>query len=304
MTGVRSRSQKTVGSAPVWGAAVWVCTVAAAAVGYGDLTLVDSMMLLAVLVIIPTAVLLVPETSARSAYVAVVAAIPIGPALAIERGPVAAVMVAPWTVAVAAGALVCLRWWWTGNRRPRDVIWVAAAAYLLVGAGWLTADRLDVAPFGFTAPFVQLTAVHFHYAGFASIVLTASAWRRLPNSKAAATATILTTVATPIIAIGFTFAGALQVAGAVLLTAGLWFLAWVTVRHVVPDVDPLTATLLVISSLAVLVPMMLAIHWAVGTNIGTRVLSIRDMARLHGTINAVGFTLLGVIGWRRLTTHT
>lgn len=301
---IEPRGRKTVGSAPLWGAAIWACTVAAAAVGYGDLTLVDSMLLLAVLVIIPIAVRLLPDTSARPANVAILAAIPIGPALAIERGPAAAAMVAPWTVAAAAGTLLYLHWWWSKGRHPRDVVWVAAAAYLFVGAGWLTADRLDVAPFGFTAPFVQLTAVHFHYAGFASIVLTASAWRRLPDDKGAATAAVLTTVATPVIAIGFTFAGALQIGGAVLLTAGLWLLAWVTVRHVVPDVDPLTATLLVISSLAVLVPMVFAIHWAVGTNIGTPVLSIRDMARFHGTVNAVGFTLLGVLGWRRLTTHT
>lgn len=304
MTSVLPRGPKTAGSAPVWGAAVWACTVAAAAVGYGNITLVDSMLLLAVLVIIPMAVRLLSDTSGRSANVALVAAIPVGPSLAIERGPAAAAMVGLWTVAAAAGALVCLRWWWTSSRHLRDVIWVVAAAYLLVGAGWLTADRLGVVPFGFTAPFVQLTAVHFHYAGFASIVLTASAWRRLPNSKAAATAAVLTTVATPIIAIGFTFVGALQVAGAVLLTAGLWLLAWVTVRHVVPDVDPLTATLLTISSLAVFVPMVLAVHWAIGTNDGTPTLSIRVMARFHGTINAVGFTLLGIVGWRRLTTHT
>lgn len=303
MTG-RSPGSKNGGPAPAWGAAVLACTVAASAGGYGDLTLVDSMLLLAVLVIIPVAVRLLPATSARFANVALVAAIPVGPALAVERGPAAAAMVAPWTVAAAAGTLLYLHWWWTKGRHPRDVVWVAAAAYLLVGAAWLTADRLDVAPFGFTDPFVQLTSVHFHYAGFASIVLTASAWRRLPNNKAAATAAVLTTVATPIIAIGFTFTGALQVAGAVLLTAGLWLLAWITVRHVVPDVDPLTATLLTISSLAVLVPMVFAIHWAAGTNIGTPVLSIPDMARFHGTINAVGFTLLGVIGWRRLITHT
>lgn len=304
MTGVESHGRKTAGSAPLWGAAVWASTNAAAAVGYGDITLVDSMLLLAVLVIIPTAVGLLPDTSARVANVAVVAAIPIGPALAIEQGPAAAAMIGPWTLTAAAGALLYLHWWWTNGRHPREVIWVAATAYLFVGAAWLTADRLDVAPFGYTAPFVQLTAVHFHYAGFASIVLTASAWRRLPNNEAAATAAVLTTVATPIIAIGFTFLGALQVAGAVLLTAGLWLLAWVTVRHVVPGVDPVTATLLTISSLSVLVPMVLAIHWAVGTSTGARVLSIRDMARFHGTVNAVGFALLGVIGWRRLTTHT
>lgn len=102
----------------------------------------------------------------------------------------------------------------------------------------------------------------------------------------------------PIIAAGFAFFGLLQIVGAVLLTLGLWLLAWVTIRHVAPQITSLARALLVISSLTVLVPMTLAVQWAVGVNFGTPALSIPDMVLAHGATNAIGFALSGVLGWR------
>ncbi len=71
-------------------------------------------------------------------------------------------------------------------------------------------------------------------------------------------------------------------------------------RHVVPGLRPAAAVALTVSSLSVLVPMLLAVQWAAGANLGTPALSIPDMARTHGVANAVGFALLGVVGWRLL----
>jgi hypothetical protein len=275
--------------------------ITAALSGYGHLTLVDSMMLLAVLVIVPAAVPVHPHADHRIAWIAVLSGLPVATALLIDRGPAAAAMVAPWLAVSGIGALLSLIWWLRSDHRLRDLLWPAAWAYLVVGAAWLAADRLDLTPFGYSEPFVQLTAVHFHYAGFASVTLVGAAWCWLPRSHSAAIAAILTVVASPIIAMGFTFAAVLQIVGAVLLTVGLWMLAWVTVRHVVPSVDRLSAGLLAVSSIAVLAPMFLAVQWAVGVTFGTPALSIPDMVRFHGITNAVGFTLLGVLGWRRLS---
>jgi hypothetical protein len=186
------------------------------------------------------------------------------------------------------------------DRSLLGLVWVAAAAYLVVGACWLFADRSGIEPVGVGPPLVQLTAIHFHYAGFASSILVGCAWRALPGRSAAVVALVLTVGSPPLIAVGFTFFGLLQIVGAVLLTVGLWLLAWVTVRHIAGAAPAVGRALLVISSFAVLVPMVLAIQWAVGVNYGTPALSIPDMARTHGVINAVGFALLAVIGWRLL----
>lgn len=280
------------------GTALWIVTVAAAVLGAGDLTLTDALLLLAVLVIVPAAIPLHPAAGDRSAAVATVVAVPVAPALLVDQGVVAALLVVPWAIAAVVAAVVSSWQWWTGGRRPRELVWPVAAVYLVVGAAWLLADRCDVEPAGFAAPFVQLTAVHFHYAGFAAAVLVGCAWRWCPASRAAAAAAVMTMASPPIVAVGFTYLGLLQVIGAAVLTVGLWLLAWVTVRYVAPQVSRRAGVLLVVSSVAVLIPMALAVQWALGTNVGTPALSIPDMVRTHGVANAFGFTLLGVTGWR------
>ncbi len=140
--------------------------------------------------------------------------------------------------------------------------------------------------------------MHFHYAGFTSSLLAGCALRRLPDRVLAVVAATATVVAPPVVAAGFTLVGALQIGGAALLTFGLWLLAWVTVRHVVPQLRRPAAVALAVSSVSVLAPMLLAVQWAAGANLGTPALSIPDMARTHGVVNAVGFSLVGVVGWR------
>lgn len=281
-----------------WGGVAWLSTVAAAFAGLGELTLVDALLLLAVLVVAPAAVPLHPAASGTHASVVLLAALPAAPALLLERGLLAAVLVLPWLATAVAGAVVAATWWLANRRGLVDAVWVAAAAYLVVGAGWLGADRLDLEPAGFAAPFVQLTAIHFHYAGFAASMLAGCAWRWRPGRLPAA-AVLLIAAAPPVVAIGFTTYGPLQVAGAGLLTAGLWLLAWETIRRIAPATPPPARWLLVISALATLAPMVLAVQWAIGHNYGTPALSIPAMVRFHGVLNAVGFTLLGVLGWRQ-----
>ncbi|MGH3440886.1 MAG: YndJ family transporter, partial [Nitriliruptorales bacterium] len=213
-----------------------------------------------------------------------------------------ALLVAPWllTAVVLAGhaGLVWLR----ESRQVRDLWWPVATAYLVVGAGWWLAHAAGLEPVGITEPFVELTAVHFHYAGLTATVYAALTWLHATvRRRTAAAGLVLVAAAPPFVAVGFTWVGWLQIVGAVLLTAGLLLVAWVVLREVVPAADDrLAAALLAISALAVIVPMLLAVQWAVGANLGTPALSVPDMARTHGLANALGFSLLGLLGWRRL----
>jgi YndJ-like protein len=54
-----------------------------------------------------------------------------------------------------------------------------AEAYLVVGGVWLVISRWGGEPLGFQEPIVFLTAVHFHFAGFASAVLAGLTYERL-----------------------------------------------------------------------------------------------------------------------------
>jgi YndJ-like protein len=116
-------------------------------------------------------------------------------------------------------------------------------------------------------------------------MLATVAARRLATSRPAQTAVMVTVVllGPPVVAVGFEFAPALQVAGAVLLTLGLTMLSWLTVRVVVSAAGDL-----------------LAVWWAIGMAAGLTAPSVPVMARSHGLANAIGFAFLGVLGWRRV----
>lgn len=283
------------------GVVVWLITMALGVAGGASVTLVEAMLLFGIVVVVPLAVPLHPAAGRFHPGMALLAGTPTAPALLLEQGVSAGLLALPWLALCGTAAVLAIRWWLSRERTASELVWVAAAVYLAVGGAWLVADRLDLEPAGFAAPFVQLTAIHFHFAGFAASVLAGCAmmWRRTRLSVLAAT---LIVVAPPVVALGFTFYGPLQIAGAVLLTVGLWLLAWETVRVGVA-VGGLVGTLLFVSAVATLVPMILAVQWAVGANYGTPALSIPDMARWHGVANAVGFAFLGAVGWRLAAHH-
>ena len=265
--------------------------------------LVDALLALALIVVAPLALQLHPDARGVPPPLLIGAGAVAALSLVSDPGPVPALLALPWVLVCAYLAATAGWRWLTGSRRMEGIVWAAALAYLAVGAVWLLLDRLDVEPVGVTQPFVLLTAVHFHYAGFTATLLAAMVRARTartaPRTSAAMIAAVV--VAPPIVAAGFTLAGALQVVGAVVLTAGLFALSWLTLRHVVAAVDDrLGKALLAVSAVALLGPMVLAVQWAVGWNYGTPALSIPAMARTHGVLNAVGFALCGVCGWRRL----
>ncbi len=278
-----------------------IAVVAAGVVAAARPTLVDGALMAAVLVVVPVAVPLLPRVPPPATLVVLAAGTPAAAGLLLrpEDGLLASALTVPWVVLTAIGALAAVLRWQRAGWGRRDLPPVVACGYLAVGALWLLADRLAVEPAGFGPPFVQLTAVHFTYAGFVATVMATRARTVRPTDRIAGAAVACTVAAPPLVALGFVTVGALQIVGAVVLTVGTYALAWVTLRHVVPRSDTATSSLLAISSVSVLVPMALAVQWAVGTNLGTPALSIPAMTATHGVTNALGFCLLGVLGWRR-----
>ena len=51
------------------------------------------------------------------------------------------------------------------------------------------------------------------------------------------------------------------------------------------------------SAAAIILGMLLAAMYGTGEYLGEQWLSIDDMARLHGPINGVGFSVLGLLGF-------
>src|SRR5690606_16937277 len=103
----------------------------------------------------------------------------------------------------------------------------------------------------------------------------------------------------------------LRIPGALVMTVAAWSVAFGTfllststsalvATHGGP-VRGLAATagrwLLVISSLSPLVPMLLALQFAVAQHSGFPSLGTADMASTHGLLNGIGFVMAGLAGW-------
>jgi hypothetical protein len=221
-------------------------------------------------------------------------------ALALEPGSAAAVLLAVPAMALAvwfaAIYLLLVRW-------PSSLVAAArmvAHAYAVVATGWLVVTCAAWTPLAIREPIVQLTAVHYVYAGVGALILATRALESRP-SRLGVLAVALTGAAPPLVAVGFaSHHAAPQVGGAVAMTAGVWCTAVVLLAGVrrTPKTGA-TRILLVASGLAVWVPMLLAVAWAAAQHWDVPALSVPDMARTHGMLNGAGFVIAGLVATRR-----
>lgn len=215
-------------------------------------------------------------------------------ALALPRGPLAG-CVASGSAGIAAIAMFHEvtaagrfdRW------RRDDIVRLVAGAWALVATGALVMSRLGARPFGIHEPIVELTAVHYLFAGVGALALA--------GAMRSTTAVLITAAAPPIVAIGFATGRATpQIGGAVLMAIGVFTIAALELRVAMTDHrSPWSRrALLVISGLAVWVPMLLAVSWAAGQYWNVPALSVPAMVRWHGLPNAIGFVIAGLAAGR------
>jgi uncharacterized protein (UPF0548 family) len=209
-----------------------------------------------------------------------------------EPGLSAGLLTVPWLgLGVAVGTVGVGRF--LSRRTLHPTVGVdAALAFLTVGAGWLTISRAGGNPLGFSDAIVQLTAVHFHYAGLALPVVAALAAQRSGRSS---TVPIWVSVAVPLTAIGITIGGTVEWVAATVMALGGFATAWKLTR-----MRPLTAgvarALLTIAALSLSAGMALALGWAWSRQFDWSYLNLDEMARWHGTLNAIGFGFAGLTG--------
>jgi uncharacterized protein (UPF0548 family) len=168
-----------------------------------------------------------------------------------------------------------------------------------VGGAWTVASRWGLEPMGFREPIVLLTGVHFHYTGFALPILTglaAASLRRLPAPLAVAGVVL----GVPLVAAGITVGRSVPV---VELSAA-WFLAVTCLLVVGLQAAMAVRTpgwpergLFTLSGLALLASMSLAAVYALSTFRAAYWLTIPQMIPWHGTLNALGFALPGLLAW-------
>jgi uncharacterized protein (UPF0548 family) len=223
---------------------------------------------------------------------AVVAAL----AFVLDPGALAAVMTLPWLgVGLVAGAVGVGRF--LSRRRLEPSIGVdAGLAFLTVGAAWLTISRLGANPLGFNDAIVQLTAVHFHYAGFALPLVAGLVAQRAGRG-------LLTpgwvVIGVPLTAAGITAGGTFEWVAATVMAMGGLATAGL-LAHTAVGSRGVARTLLLLAALSLTVGMVLALGWAWSVQFGWTYLDLELMARWHGTLNAIGFGFAALVGLHRI----
>jgi len=188
-----------------------------------------------------------------------------------------------------------------GTRGPWAAIaFVVARMDLVVGGGWLVASRLGMRPLGIQEPIGLLTAVHFHFAGFATAMIAAA---MLEFGEGQAGERWLKwivpfVIGMPyVVAIGFVISASLKMVAAAIFSASVAALA-VILRSFGRRARQREARLwLQVSAGAVFAGMVLSSVYAVADFRGSAVLTIPEMARTHGILNAVGFAMTALLGW-------
>ena len=219
--------------------------------------------------------------------------------LCLTQGSLAGLLAIPWL-------LVTLLLAWLGlkhglrcaRRSPADFCFAISMIFLSIGGGWALLSRLGVRPLGFSDTIVLLTAIHFHYAGFALPLMAGLAYRSRTQHPALPWIVLLIVLGVPLVAVGITASPVIEVVGSCMLASGAVLLACLQIGHAHQRLVEPARGLLLVSGMSLILGMVLAVVYAVGEYVGTRLLDIPVMIPLHGAANSIGFSLAGLYGWR------
>ena len=249
-------------------------------------------------VVVPMALVLNDRLQGRSRiplWVPVATAIPASASFFLDNGTAAASMCVPWlALAVVLGL--------EKVGHPRTLVarlaFLLPHAYLVFGAGWLVISRYGGRPMDFPSVIVELTAVHFHYAGFvAPVIIAITRSEHVRGRGPLLVALWLSLLASPLTAIGFVYSATVGAVGAITFMVALWMWAAVTLVGVVRRLATEARILMTVAAVSVLVSMVLAAVYATGVAAGESWIEIPTMARTHGILNALGFSLCGTGAW-------
>ncbi|MFC7535651.1 YndJ family protein [Actinoplanes sp. GCM10030250] len=275
--------------------------------------LVNLLVMVGMLVVVPGGLRLVGEPKLDGAWRWwLVGAAPAAVSLWLPRGVVAAGLALGYLVVAGALCAYAMGVVWRAKRA-----WISKVAVVTalvspgIAASALVAERAGHRLLGFEMGVLALTVAHFHFAGFAA-ALIAGLHRRVSPGRWADVAALTVPAGTLLVLGGYLTGEAagefVELAGAVVLTAGMWIVGWLTWRHARDQWhgrdsgrkrDRLTGVLLGTSAVVLVASMVLALSWAAGQATGIPHPSLGWMAATHGVANALGFAVCGVVGWRR-----
>jgi hypothetical protein len=300
----------------VIGALLWVAFVALEVRGMQQASWAYALLLFAALVLVPLLFDLVLEGDEVGGVaplatwvrrIQLPAAMLLALACTLRSGASAALLALPWiAVTFLLGTIGARRAGAQGWRRPLGKLCAdLGLMYAAIGGVWLFADRSGLRPLGFAADVVALTAIHFHFAGLILPGLGGLVLRRYPESRFGTRAAVGIVLGVPAVALGITTT---QLGwGLTLEAAAGWGLALsgmaMAILYVRMATEAFGSTLARwlwgVTGASLFFAMLLAGFYAMRGFVGIWPwLTLPWMRAVHGTLNAFGFALSGVLAWR------
>ena len=220
-----------------------------------------------------------------------------------EEGFAAAFLVIPWLLFCI---ILLFRGFkqadWKSPMQMKTIVKLISFIYLLIGAIWLIADRLDFQPLGFDPTIVLLTVAHFHFAGYMLLIITSWICDKDP-SKFINWTSWLVAIGVPMVAIGITatqlgFSQWIETFSVIIMASGGGIIG---LKHIIiigwKGRSKSYGKLWMIGGFALMMGMVLAFLYGIREILYIPFLTIPWMYAVHGTLNAIGFALPVVLGW-------
>jgi hypothetical protein len=221
----------------------------------------------------------------------------------LNRGIFSARLAAAWLVVCAAITANGTYQFFARQKSFEQFCFSVGQGYLLVAGLWLVASRAGLHPVGFEEPIVLLTAMHFHFAGFASAIvagLTIRQFRGQRGERLVRAAALAVVVGPGLLGLAFLAGPKVKLIGALLVAAGQIGLAVAMARLALQTHQSAGRWLLLVAAGSVAAGMLFAAVWAIGEYPLQPFVDIRKMAQIHGVLNALGFAGCGLLSWLEL----
>jgi len=180
---------------------------------------------------------------------------------------------------------------------------LVAFLFLHVGIGGFVVSRLGIPFLGFGEPIILLTAVHFHFAGFANCIMASrlgqglapySHRRRRTYPYVIAMGAILSPL---LVAVGFYLSPIYRLNAVVIFAVVQGFHAEHLISYARSVQRSWRKGLFLVSGFSISIGMVLAVMYAFGETVNVIWLDIPTMGLWHGILNGVGFSVCGLLGW-------
>ena len=188
----------------------------------------------------------------------------------------------------------------------QKVPWVrlpVASGWLLIAVGglWFASLIVGKSPWDYDMRFTMLTALHFHFAGFALPVLISQLIHFSQKNNLAVTNLLIITcpillVSIPFVGIGIAYSPTIEIVASISLLTCCTMLALCQI-HCAGFIKSYSGWLLSASATALIASCVMAFIYAIGEYTDNQTLAIPLMIASHGMLNSLGFSLLGLVGW-------